>query len=76
MDERKRRWMFRASVFDSWQALDGEHTAKEIWNLRKQKRFVVAIPCFDSKSHATSTEGGMGPTDCELVSPAVPPARS
>jgi hypothetical protein len=28
MDERKRRWMFRTSIFDSWRALDGEHTAR------------------------------------------------
>ena len=44
MDKRKRRWMIKASVLDSWSLLDGEHSAHDIWQLRTHTKFVVAIP--------------------------------
>jgi len=49
--EQRRRWQVKATVLSDWQALPGEHSATEVWVMRRQGHFAVAIPRTDVKSN-------------------------
>jgi hypothetical protein len=55
-DDRKRRWISKETVLSPWRELAGEHTASEIWKMRQQGRFAVAIPRMTDSKAITPTE--------------------
>ena len=57
-DDRKRRWISKETVFSSWKELAGEYTASEIWTMRHQGRFAVAIPTMTNSKVITLTQTG------------------